>query len=320
MSSSMGVVVVHFGDPEPTRRCLEAILSDRSLAQPDILVVDNSGNFPAAYLPDGVERLPSADNPGFGEGANRGFRYLLEGAALEYLLVLNHDVEIRPGFLDAACKTLEKEGVGAASGPIYSRRSKAPSKEGLSPGRETLWYAGGSIDFLTGTVRQETSPDALEKAREVGFLPGTALAMSARAFLEIGGFDPRFFLYNEDVDLCLRLRSRGFRLFFEPSMVSFHALGEATGSADRSPLYLENLTAGRLLPFRNRFHRAYLGALHTPYVLLRCANAVAKYGWASGSRISALMRGHARALVTIFKEPGRPASAPTPGPTLPKIG
>ena len=67
------------------------------------------------------------------------------------------------------------------------------------------------------------------------------------------GFDSRYFLYNEDVDLCLRLRRAGWRLLFEPGMVCFHAIGGATASADRSPIYLENLTRTRFAPFQVAF-------------------------------------------------------------------
>ena len=299
MNDLVGIAIVHYGDPEATRRCLEAIRRDPSEVPRRIVVVDNSGDFPAGLLEEGEERLTSADNPGFGEGANRGLRYLLDRESPRWLLALNHDAEIDPGFLDGARRALERGGVGAAGGPIYSRRDK-----------RALWYAGGSVNRLTGTVRQSTSPADARSPRPVGFVPGTALALSAQAFEELAGFDGRFFLYNEDLDLCRRLVARGFEVFFEPSMGSRHRLGAATGSEDRSPLYLEHLSAGRFLPFKSKLYRAYLGLLHTPYVILRCGVLALRYRAGAGPRIAALLRGHRRALGTIWADP--PPVAPAP--------
>ncbi len=292
MNDLVGIAIVHFGDSESTHRCLESIRRDSSEVERRVVVVDNSGDFPEEVLGEGEVLLASADNPGFGEGANRGWRYLRDRWSPCWFLVLNHDTEIDVGFLLGARQALEIPGVGAAAGPIRSRERGGP-----------LWYAGGSISYLTGTVRQSTSPADARKPREVGFLPGTALALSARAFEDVRGFDRRFFLYNEDLDLCCRLIAGGWKLFFQPAMSCRHHLGAATGSGDRSPLYLENLSAGRFLPFNSKLYRAYLGILHTPYVLLRCGLLVLRFGRRAGPRVAALLRGHRRALKSIWTDP-----------------
>ena len=67
-------------------------------------------------------------------------------------------------------------------------------------------------------------------------IPGAALALSPEAWRQVGGFDPSYFLYNEDIDLCLRLRRAKWRLVFEPDMACTHYLGECTFSRERSPL------------------------------------------------------------------------------------
>ena len=125
------------------------------------------------------------------------------------------------------------------------------------------------------------------------------------AWQDIGGFDPWFFLYNEDVDLCLRLRRRSWRLRFEPALSARHALGGATGSAERSPLYLEHLSRGRLRPFRPLLYRGYLALVHSVWVTVRAAALVGRTGTGAGPRIRALVRGHLSALRDLVDRPPR---------------
>lgn len=291
-SIDVGVVVVHYGDQESTYRCVQAILLDPSSASRKVVVVDNSGNLEAGSLPEPVIRLSSADNPGFGEGANRGVRRLFEEVSPLYLLLLNHDVEVLAGYLDSALKALEPPEVGAAGGPLFLDRPDGP-----------LWYAGGGVNYLTGTVWQSRSQKEAGRRRPVSFLPGAAIAVTPAAWQEVGGFDPRYFLYNEDLDLCRRLRRAGWQLSFEPHLAAIHYLGAATGSREASALYLEHLSATRFLPFQSLLYRAYLGLAHTAYVTYRALFLAASLGLAAESRVRALLRGHRRALSTIFRTP-----------------
>jgi GT2 family glycosyltransferase len=151
------------------------------------------------------------------------------------------------------------------------------------------------VSFLTGTVRQQRSESAAARPRDVGFIPATAMAIAPAAWHELGGFDPRYFLYNEDLDLCLRLRRAGWRLRFEPGMACTHHLGGATGSAERSPLYLENLTRTRLLPFRSPAYRVYLAVIHSLYCAVRIAGLAVRHRGRCAPFVSAVLRGHAAA-------------------------
>lgn len=290
-----GVVIVHFGEPGSTLSCVESVLRDPSGLVRDIVVVDNSDNFPANSLPSGVHLLRCPDNPGFGGGAHRGVDHLLDPRESSFLffVVLNHDIEIQPGFLDAAHRALFSKSdlpIGAVAGPIHLGQIDGP-----------LWYAGGEIRFLTGTVYQSTSPQDADRRRFVRFLTGAAIAIEARAWKEVGGYDPEIFLYNEDLDLSLTLHRSGRRLIFEPDMVSVHHLGAATGSSEASPLYLEHLTANRFRPFRSRLYRCYLAVLHSGWVAFRILRFLLRGGSGTRARVRALLRGHRRALGSVLR-------------------
>lgn len=283
-----GVVIVHFGEVDPTIRCTASVCGDPSRLGRRVIVVDNSGNLEEDALVAGVEVIRRSDNPGFGAAINVGVAALEGVEGISFFVVLNNDAVLGPGYLDAAADALEV-GVGAAGGPI---------RDGLDDSK--LWYAGGGINFLTGTVRQQRFADASGRRRDVGYIPATAMAVARTAWRDVRGFDERFFLYNEDLDLCLRLRRRGWRLRFEPGMESFHRLGGSTGSAERSPLYLENLTATRFLPFQSKLYRGYLGVVHSMYNSLRILGLCAQHTTRCAPYVAAVARGHIRALSSVL--------------------
>jgi N-acetylglucosaminyl-diphospho-decaprenol L-rhamnosyltransferase len=289
----VGVVVVHYGDPAPTLACLHALARDGSPCERRIVVVDNSGDFPREQRGEAA-LIESGGNLGFGAGANLGAN-VLGPDPWAALVILNNDVEIADGYLAAAVTALQAPGADAAAGPLY-----------LDQVGGTLWFAGGGINWVTGTVLQSTSPRRAQRERAVGFLPGAAFAVSVRAWRAAGGFDPEFFLYNEDVDFCLRLRRLGLALRFAPGMAAVHRLGAATGSAERSPFYLERMAATRLWPFRPLAYRLYLALLHSAYTMLRELWYRAVVGGESGrAAAQALGRGRRQALATIRREPAR---------------
>lgn len=281
---SLGVVVVHYGSPESTVRCVRSILNDPSPVHREVVVVDNSNNFATSL---GVQILPSPDNPGFGEGANRGIR-ALAAKGLHNYVVLNHDVEILPGFLHAVVMSFQMDRVGAVGGPLYF------------PDRRTLWSAGGFLLWPLGVVIQHSSYRWVWRAREVGFLPGAALALRGSAFASVGGFDPRFFLYHEDLDICLRLRRAGWRLWFSPKAAAVHHVGMATGSFRHSSEYLEHLTRTRLLPFRPLAFRLWLAVVHSVYALARAGKLALS---SRREEALAVLRGHRAALANIGAAP-----------------
>lgn len=286
----VGCVIVHYGDSAVTERCLRFLLDDPSRVERAAMVVDNDGNLAGAAL-EGAAVVPSADNPGFGGGANRGVEALGPGP-WDALVVLNNDVEVLPGFLSAAAAAVSRPGVAASGGPLYL-------------GDGSLWYAGGGVSFLTGTVRQSREPSDATRERAIGFLPGTAVALAPRAWRELGGFDSSYFLYHEDLDLCLRARRRGWSLLFAPGMAARHHLGSTTGSAELSPLYLENLARTRLRPFRPLPYRLYLAAVHSAYVAVRALGLALRPGPPGLAGGAALLRGHGAALAGLLHGPRR---------------
>ena len=156
------------------------------------------------------------------------------------------------------------------------------------------------MNYVLGAVHHELTTEAAARRRAVRFIPGAAMAINARAWSQVGGFDERFFLYHEDLDLCLRLTRSGWRLEYEPDMQAVHTLGGATGSRQRSATYLEHLTRTRLRAFRPLPYRLYLAVLHSGWILARALALYARKDPDAATKAKALLRGHAAALRTVF--------------------
>ncbi len=285
---NVAIIVVHFGDPAVTSACLASITADPSPVNRTVVVVDNDSSFRGTYK--GVTIVSCPENPGFGAAVNRGIASL-DGRSFDVYIVLNNDIVIRPGYLQAAHEALQRSDSRTAivAGPLF-----------LDESSTRIWYAGGGVNFLTGTVRQGTSLKESHLEHEVGFVPGAAFAIKPEAWTDSGGFDPSYFLYSEDVDLCLRLRRRGWRLMFDPNMVAVHSLGRTTGSQTTSPLYLYYVTRNRLRPFRPFAYRLYLALLHSGYVPARALLAIARNRHQGLVQAKALLAGHRDALKELF--------------------
>jgi GT2 family glycosyltransferase len=144
-----------------------------------------------------VLRLPR--NLGFGGGSNAGIHAALDAGA-DWVWLLNNDAVPEPGALAARLAAGEGDATIGAVGCILD--------EG-APGAPSLVYGGGTVSFATGLPRHHARPVPIAR---VDYLCAASVLVRRTALERVGAFDERFFLYWEDVDLCVRLRSAGFRL------------------------------------------------------------------------------------------------------------
>ena len=168
------------------------------------------------------------ENPGFGAAHNEA----QAGAGEDYLLVLNPDVELSPGFLEAAISWLDSHTNAVALNPRSMRSDLAP--EYLCkrfPAPLVLLARALDLPWLKRLLRKameryEYRDRDLEQVGVVELLSGACLMIRARAFAQVQGFDERFFMYFEDFDLSVRLRYHG-ELAYLPSAAIVHHGGNA---------------------------------------------------------------------------------------------
>jgi N-acetylglucosaminyl-diphospho-decaprenol L-rhamnosyltransferase len=179
--------------------------------------------------------FPTGANLGYGAAINRGVARLSRDAADgEFLILANPDVQWGPGSIDALLQAAARWPRAAALGPlirdpdgsVYPSARHLPSliRGGMHAVVGPLW----PNNPWTTTYRQERL--ALNE-RTVGWLSGSCLLVRREAFADVGGFDERYFMYMEDVDLGDRLGKAGWLNVYVPSAEVLHHKGHATGRA-----------------------------------------------------------------------------------------
>jgi GT2 family glycosyltransferase len=236
--SPLSAVVVTFNNRQDISACLDSLR--RSTRPPDeILVVDNASADGTADLvrrdfPD-VTVLDYWDNPGFGEAHNRAFR-VLEG---ERYLLLNPDAEIAPDGIERLERAMDAEpGLGVAVPKVRLRREPGVlNSAGLCMNGIGYAWDRGYLEW-----------DAGQYDREGPVLAGSgcALLLSAAMVRAVGGFDPAFFLYYEDLDLCLRSWRAGYPVRYVPEAVAFHRM-KVSGRPDLYNDYLDHRNRLRVM-------------------------------------------------------------------------
>jgi GT2 family glycosyltransferase len=227
-----------------THRHLEIVVADNGSA-------DGSGDLALAAL-GGCTLIRNAENAGFARANNQG----IDASKAPYVLLLNHDVELDPRYLEILVGLLESDPtVGWCAGKLLR-----PSPAGQIP----LIDSAGEVLFRNRRIvnRGEGEPDTAQyDGAEWVFGVTAAAAVYRRAMLDelrIAGevFDSDFFAYIEDSDLNWRAQNRGWKCRYEPAAVAVHARGHATSRdlairhhayANRYLTIAKNDTAANLL-------------------------------------------------------------------------
>ncbi len=211
------VVTVNYNKPDLTKKCLKSLSTSSRPVQ--TVVVDNAsdeGDIGAACLEfNNVTLLRSPENIGFGRANNMGMRWAIENTNCEYLFLLNNDAYVNEDTIPVLERYMDANAHidGCSSRIVFSDTP------------DVLWYGGGELNWKIGWGR---SWDYLKKFNgdlspaEGTFITGCSMMLRTGIIRKVGGFDPRFFMYAEDIELCARIIGSGGRLAYVPSAIVWH--------------------------------------------------------------------------------------------------
>jgi GT2 family glycosyltransferase len=233
VTRDIDIIIVNHNTRAETEACLASLYGAWPERARGVVVVDNASTdgsiaavrsrFPGATV------LPLDRNAGFGAANNAGLRESI--AAL--VLFLNSDTIVPAGAIDTLAARLEARGVVAAGPKLVDAQGRPEISYGamLTPWSELRqrWRvrtASSSADFA-----QWLAGRWVAREREVDWVSGACLLARRQPVVDAGGFDERFFLYEEDVDLCAALRRRGGSILFTPHAQVTHLRGRSVAAA-----------------------------------------------------------------------------------------
>ncbi|CAN5127441.1 glycosyltransferase family 2 protein [soil metagenome] len=269
MSGTVALVVVSYFSGADVVTCLDSV-PKASIRSPEIFVVNNAVTDdlkpvlepftdPAGH-PGGLALLEPGANLGYGGAVNFAAARLDE--TVEWILITNPDVVFTPGSIDALLAVASSdERIGMAGpritnddGSIYPSARDLPSLT-VGAGHAVLHRIWPGNPWSKRYLRADKSHSAADTPVQSGWLSGACMLVRRAAFDQAGGFDDRFFMYFEDVDLGERIGNAGWKVLYVPTASVGHAGGTSTRAHSDAMTKAHHRSAYRYLA--KRYHQWY---------------------------------------------------------------
>ena len=222
MEELVSIVILNWNGLKDTKECLES-LKDIDYPNCEIIVVDNgstdgSCEFLKANFPY-VRLIENETNLGVPEGNNCGIRE----ARGKYVLLLNNDVVVDRYFLKELVNVAESDPqVGAVGAAVYYYDD---------PG--TIWVAGAMISWNSGGIRivgrDEVDEGQFNEVTEVDYVPSCSMLVRRELFERVGYFDPKYFVYYDETDWCIRAQRAGNKVMCNTKAKIWHKVSATSG-------------------------------------------------------------------------------------------
>lgn len=228
--STIAAAIVNYNTRDDLRACLASL---QGAGAAEIVVVDNASADGSAAMVQaefpGATLCTNQHNSGYGSAANQAIAH----CHAPHVLLLNSDTLVEPETLPILDNYLREHPHVAIAGPrlhnpdgsLQASAYPFPTPLYIFLEESTL---GRLIHHLPWLRQRYLRTWTHDQTRPVPWLLGAALAIRRQPFLTIGGFDPAYFMYLEETDLCYRLRAAGWDIHFVPDATLIHTGGAST--------------------------------------------------------------------------------------------
>ena len=283
MTRAWAAIVVNYRAGSLLTDCVRSILADSSAGEVELVVVDNgSSDGSVEALQQAVPRaqvISAPGNVGYARAANLG----IAATRAPIVAVFNPDLTMEPGTAKAMLARFDEEpGLGACGprirnvdGSDYPSARRSPSVPlAVAHGLFGLWWPTNPF-----TARYRELDADPSQPRSVDWVSGAAVWLRRGALDAVGGWDERYFMYVEDLDLCWRLQRSGFDVGYEPAGVVTHVQGASTSRSPYRMLVQHHRSAWRFARRRLTGAGAVLLPLAALYLAARFLLAIAEHAW-----------------------------------------
>lgn len=249
-TKKVAVVILNWNGAKLMEEFLPSVMDYSPAELAEVIVADNGSTDASVDMLK--EKFPFVriiqldKNYGFAEGYNQALKQIDN----EYTVLLNSDVEVTPGWLDAPLAAMEADSTIVAAQPkIRAQRNKDYF--------EYAGAAGGYMDiygypYCRGRLLHVVEKDEgqYDTPADILWATGACLFIRTTIYKEVGGLDASFFAHQEEIDMCWRLRSRGYRLVCTPQSVVYH-VGGATLQVESPRKTFLNFRNNLLMLYKN---------------------------------------------------------------------
>ncbi len=263
----LSILIVTYNSAKLIGRLLDHLAHELQGLAAEVIVIDNASRDSTAELVaqsyPWVKLIASKDNLGFAAGNNQAAKQ----ASGRYMLLLNPDAIPHAGSLALGLRMLaETAEVGLAGGELIGADgSRQPSARMFPTLRDELFTLSGlaarypQSPLFARLDRRWANPD---QEAVVDWIPGAFVFIPTEVFRRLGGFDERFFMYYEEVDLCRRMQQAGLKILYWPQLKAMHIGGESAKTVVQARV---SKTGSQLESWRMRsgllYYRKHHGAM-----------------------------------------------------------
>lgn len=213
----IAIIVLHYGDDTQAIKCIDSLKQQSYIEH---VIISNNNPHPlnqeilARKKP--VTILNNKENNGYAAGMNEGIRFALT-LDCEYILLTTNDTVFPPNSINQFVEEAKKKNLDLATPLIKDEKGD-------------VWFAGGEIDKVRFTAGHKTG--------KTDYLSGCCMLIRREVFNSIGLLNERYFLYYEDVDFCIRARTKGYKLGVIDTVAISHDTSKSTATKKNMRYYL----------------------------------------------------------------------------------
>jgi GT2 family glycosyltransferase len=219
----VSIIIPAYNQANYTLACVDSIIQNTKGVSYEIIIMDDNSPDPKAkeiekYM-ENVIFISNGINYGFLENCNKGAR-LAKG---EYILFLNNDTNVQPGWLNSLVELIESdEKIGMVGSKLIYPNGQQQEAGGI------IWKDASAWNF--GRLDDPTKPE-YNYVKECDYISGASIMIRKELWDKIGGFDKRYKpAYFEDSDLAFEVRKHGYKVMFQPKSVVVHFEGISHGT------------------------------------------------------------------------------------------